>query len=380
MRIRMAMIGGGKGSFIGPVHRMAATLDSECELVAAALSSSPANSLESGRALGLPDNRNYENWQTMLERESKLDAGVRPHFVSIVTPNHLHYAQVRESLLAGFSVVCDKPLCLTVSEAEEIGKIVSSSGRVFCLTHNYTGYPMIKLARDLVRQNMIGDVRKVAVEYFQGWLSADAASAGNRQAVWRSDPGRAGIAGTMADIGTHAFNLAEYVTCLKVTSVCADLSATLYERRLDDDGNVLLRLEGGVKGSLLASQIATGEENNLRLRVYGERGGISWEQMNPNDLVVRWAGKPYQVYRTATGFGDEGRKNMAYTRLPAGHPEGFIEGFANIYRAFFRSLRDNALNIPYTRDFPGIEEGIRGMMFLEAVVRSSEQNSVWTSL
>ncbi|MFO7575900.1 MAG: Gfo/Idh/MocA family oxidoreductase [Bacteroidales bacterium] len=269
---------------------------------------------------------------------------------------------------------------MTVAEAEELRNIVETSGRLFCLTHNYTGYPMIKLARDLVRRDHLGKIQKVVVEYLQGWLSVDAEKAGNRQAAWRSDPEKAGMAGTMADIGTHAFNLAEYVSCLRVKKVCADITPTLFNRKLDDDGNVLLRFENGIKGSLLASQIATGEENNLRIRVYGEKGSLSWEQMNPNDLLVRHTGKPYQVYRTATEFGPEGERNQKYTRLPPGHPEGFIEGFANIYQSFAAAIRAVTENIPPETDYPGIEEGVRGMRFLEAVVNSSAADSKWTTV
>lgn len=380
MKIRMAMIGGGAGSFIGPVHRMAAALDGECELVAAALSSDHENAIASGRKEGLPDERIYSDWQTMIGTEKQKPAGIRPHFIAIVTPNFLHYQQVAESLKAGFHVLCDKPLCITVAEAEELRNLVESSGRLFCLTHNYTGYPMIKLARDLVRRDHLGSVHKVVVEYLQGWLSTDAKAAGNRQALWRSDPAKAGIAGTMADIGTHAFNIAEYVSCLKVKEVCADLTPTLFGRKLDDDGNVLLRFENGVKGSLLASQIATGEENNLRLRVYGEKGSLAWEQMSPNDLLVRLTGQPYQVYRSAAFTGDAADRNSKYIRLPAGHPEGFIEGFANIYRSFAEDIRAVSENLPPETDYPGIEEGVRGMRFLEAVVNSSAAGTKWTEV
>ncbi|MDX9929219.1 MAG: Gfo/Idh/MocA family oxidoreductase [Bacteroidales bacterium] len=380
MKIRMAMIGGGTGSFIGPVHRMAATLDGECELVAAALSSDHENAIASGRKIGLDDERIYTSWKDMIEAESRRPDNIKPHFIAVVTPNFLHYSQVIESLKAGFNVLCDKPLCMNVAEAEEISKLVRSTGRLFCLTHNYTGYPMIKLARDLVRRNHIGDIRKVVVEYLQGWLSVDAKGAGNRQAQWRSDPDRAGIAGTMGDIGTHAFNLAEYVSCLRVKEISADITATLFNRKLDDDGNVLLRFENGVKGSLLASQIATGEENNLRIRVYGEKGSLSWEQMNPNDLLVRITGSPYQVYRTATLSGNEGERNMKYTRLPAGHPEGFIEAFANLYRCFAGDIRAVNENMTPENDYPGVAEGLRGMRFLEAVVSSSAANSKWTAV
>ncbi len=380
MKIRMAMIGGGAGSFIGPVHRMAATLDGECELVAAALSSDPDNAISSGIRAGLPGDRIYTDWQAMIDAEKLKPVEIRPHFISIVTPNFLHYQQISESLNAGFHVLCDKPLCMTVSEAKELKNLVEASGRLFCLTHNYTGYPMIKLARDIVRRDRLGQVHKVSVEYFQGWLSTNAEGEGNKQAAWRSDPSKAGNTGTMADIGTHAFNLAEYVSCLKVKEVCADITPTLFNRRLDDDGNVMLRFENGVKGSLLASQIATGEENNLRLKVYGEKGSLTWEQMNPNDLIVRSTGEPIRVYRTAAFTGDDAERNTRYTRLPAGHPEGFIEGFANVYRSFTRAIRAVSDNLPPESDYPGIEEGVRGMRFLEAVVNSSAADSKWTLL
>lgn len=380
MKIRMAMIGGGTGSFIGPVHRMAAMLDGECELVAAALSSDSENAVASGRQIGLPGERIYTDWRTMIAQEKLRPASERPHFIAIVTPNFLHSSQVSQSLTAGFHVLCDKPLCMTVNEAIEIEKLVEASGRLFCLTHNYTGYPMIKLARDLVRRDSIGKIHKIAVEYFQGWLSTHAEETGNRQALWRSDPEKAGMAGTMADIGTHAFNLAEYVSCLKVRELCADITPTLFNRRLDDDGNVFLRFENGVKGSLMASQIATGEENNLRIRVYGEKGSLAWEQMNPNDLIVRCTGEPMKVYRTAAFTGEAADRNNRYTRLPAGHPEGFIEGFANIYRSFARAIRAVSENLPPQTDYPGIEEGVRGMRFLQAVVNSSATGSKWTSV
>lgn len=380
MKIKMAIIGGGKGSFIGPVHLMAAALDGECELVAASLSSDPENAQESGKALGLDPKRIYSDWQEMIARESELPEGQRPDFIAIVTPNYLHFPQVMESLEAGFHVVCDKPLCMNTAEAAKLASLVKSTKLLFCLTHNYTGYPMAKLARDLVRRGEIGNIRKVMVEYIQGWLAADALAAGIKQAGWRSDPSKAGIGGTMADIGTHAFNLVEYISCLKITSVCADITPTLFNRQLDDDGNVLLRFETGIKGSLIASQIALGEENNLKIRVYGDKGSLTWEQMNPNDLLVRWPDKPYQVYRTATGFGPAGKKNLIWTRLPSGHPEGFIEAFANIYRSFAQAVKARKENLPVETDFPGIEEGARGMRFLEAVVRSSSDNSKWTDI
>jgi predicted dehydrogenase len=380
MKIRMAMIGGGRGSFIGPVHRMAAALDGEIELVAAALSSNRENALLSGADIGLPNDRTYSDWEEMITREKHLPADQKPDFIAITTPNWLHYKQVMKSLEAGFHVVCDKPLCISAEEAVRISEAVKATGLLFCITHNYTGYPMSKLAHDLVKGGQLGNIRKVVVEYLQGWLAEDAKAAGNIQAQWRSDPSKAGICGTMADIGTHAFNLAEYISCLKIKEVSADITPTLFNRKLDDDGNVLLRFENGIKGSLLASQIALGEENNLKIRVYGDKGSLMWEQMNPNDLTVRWPDKPYQVYRTATAFGAEGKRNLKYSRLPSGHPEGFIEGFANIYSAFASDVRAVKENSTPEADYPTIEEGVRGMRFLEAIVRSSAANGEWTRI
>lgn len=380
MKVKMAMIGGGRGSFIGPVHRMAAALDGECELVAAALSGDPENARISGLEIGLSADRVYSDWKKLIDKEKNLDPLEKPDFISIVTPNYLHFPQVVESLKAGFHVVCDKPLCLSVAEANELASLVRSTNRLFCLTHNYTAYPMVKLARDLVRRGELGTIVKINVEYLQGWMAVDVLKAGIRNAFWRADPAKAGICGTMGDIGTHAFNIAEYISCLKVDSVCADLTPTLFNRKLDDDGNVLLRFETGVKGSLLASQIALGEENNLKIKVYGSKGSVMWEQMSPNDLMVRWPDKPYQVYRTATAFGEVGQKNLKYSRLPSGHPEGFIEGFANIYSSFIHAVKATKANEVPDIDYPGIDEGVRGMKFLEAIVKSSAANCEWTKL
>lgn len=382
MRVRMGMIGGGEGSFIGPVHRMAARLDGMIDLVSGAFSSDPAVSESTGLKEGLARERIYDTWQEMIRNESRLPEGERPDFLAIVTPNHLHYGPARMALEAGFDVLCDKPLCLSVAEAIDLHETVERNGRLFCLTHNYTGYPMIRRAREMVLGGEIGKIRKVAVEYFQGWLSSPVETTGNRQAEWRADPHRAGIAGTMADIGTHAFNLAEYVTGLETVALSADLHSVLPGRLLDDDGSVLLLFNSGVSGTLLASQIALGEENNLSLRIYGDKGSISWRQMEPNSLKVLWPDRPIQIYRTATSFPETGLSAALHARIPAGHPEGFIEAFANIYRNF-------ALNIMAVRearkpdpllDYPGINEGVRGMKFLEAVVTSGRNKSVRTAL
>jgi predicted dehydrogenase len=376
------MIGGGEGSFIGPVHRMAARLDGMIDLVSGAFSSDPSVSKVTGLKEGLANERIYDTWQELIKAESQRPAGERPDFVAIVTPNHLHYGPARMALEAGFNVLCDKPLCLSVAEAIDLHETVERTGKLFCLTHNYTGYPMIKKAREMVLGGEIGEIRKVAVEYFQGWLSSPVETTGNRQAEWRADPHRAGIAGTMADIGTHAFNLAEYVTGLETVALSADLHSVLKGRLLDDDGSVLLLFNSGISGTLLASQIALGEENNLSLRVYGDKGSLCWRQMDPNSLKVMWSDKPLQIYRSATPFSTAGISAPLHLRIPAGHPEGFIEAFANLYRNFalnIMAVRENGKHDPLL-DYPGINEGVRGMKFLEAVVSSAMNKSLRTAL
>lgn len=382
MKLRMGMIGGGEGSLIGPVHRMAARLDGLAELVSGAFSSDPVVSRSTGAAEGLPSSRIYTEWKELLRSESDLPADVRPHFISIVTPNHLHYGPAKMALEAGFHVVCDKPLCLSVAEALDLHETVVRTGKLFCLTHNYTGYPMVKKAREMVNAGEIGKVRMVIVEYLQGWLSTPVEMTGNRQAVWRSDPSRAGIAGAMADIGTHAFNLAEYITGEEVDSLSASLHSTLQGRKLDDDGTVNLTFAGGTRGTLLASQVATGEENNLSIRIYGEKGGLFWRQMEPNTLTLMCPDAPVRLFRTGTTFSGQGPAAALHTRIPAGHPEGFIEAFANLYRNFcmhIRALEEGNIH-PEKADYPGIHEGVRGMKFLEAAVASSRNGSIIMSL
>jgi predicted dehydrogenase len=382
MKLRMGMIGGGEGSLIGPVHRMAARLDGLAGLVCGTFSSDPELSLATGIAEGLPSSRIYADWKDMIRTESTLPAEVKPHFISIVTPNHLHYGPAKMALEAGFHVICDKPLCISVAEALDLHETVERTGRLFCLTHNYTGYPMVKKAREMVTGGEIGKIRKVIVEYLQGWLSTPVEMTGNRQAVWRSDPSRAGIAGAMADIGTHAFNLAEYITGGEVVSLSAELHSTLQGRKLDDDGTVTLSFADGFRGTLLASQVATGEENNLSIRIYGEKGGIYWRQMEPNTLTLMWPDAPVQLFRTGTSFTGTGPAAAMHTRIPAGHPEGFIEAFANLYRNFCMHIRalEEGRQPPETADYPGIHEGVRGMKFLEAAVASSKNGSLLMSL
>ena len=371
-KIRMGMVGGGRGAFIGGVHRMAAALDGHIDLVCGAFSSDSEKSRLSGQDLYLPEDRVYDSYSQMILTEKELPLGVRMDFVSIVTPNHMHFGPAKMALENGFHVVCDKPLCLTKKEAEELVDLVNKSGLIFALTHNYTGYPMVKQAKAMIRKGELGHIRKVVVEYPQGWLSTLLeADANAKQAIWRTDPNQSGAAGSMGDIGTHAENLAEYITGLKISEMCADLSIFVPGRKLDDDGNVLLRFENGAKGILHASQICNGEENNLNIRVYGEKGGISWRQMEPNTLTVIYQDKPSTIYRT--GWAGLEREAMAHTRIPAGHPEGYLEAFANIYRnfAFCIQARLSGEEVdPLYTDFPSIEEGLRGMNFVEKVVAS----------
>ena len=378
-KLRMGMIGGGRGAFIGAVHRMAAGLDGDIELVCGAFSADPATARVSGRDLHLPTRRVYRSWETMLAEERQLPSGDRMDFVAIVTPNHLHFPMARAALLHGFPVVCDKPLAVNLSEARAIAHLVRDTGLLFALTHNYTGYPMVKEARALLRSRALGPVRKVMVEYAQGWLGRALERSGQKQASWRTDPRRAGASCCMGDIGTHAENLAEYVTGLRINAVCADLSTFVKGRKLDDDGSVLLRFQGGARGVLWASQVSTGEENALAIRVYGEKGGIEWRQQEPNTLLVKWADRPTETRRTGQAYLSPAARRA--TRLPGGHPEGYVEAFANVYRGFGAALRARLAGRRLQAaalDFPTVTDGVRGMAFLEAVVRSATSGRKWT--
>jgi len=377
-KIKMGMVGGGIGAFIGGVHRMAANLDGEIELVCGAFSSDPAKSKASGEALYLNPDRVYGNYEEMILKEKALPENQRMDFISIVTPNHVHFGPAKMALENGFHVMCDKPLCFDLEEAHELKKIVEQSGLLFGLTHTYTGYPMVKQARMMIKNGELGKIRKVVVEYPQGWLSQKIEDSEQKQASWRTDPKRSGIAGAMGDIGTHAENLAEYITGLHITEMCADLSTFVPGRLLDDDGNVLLRFNNGAKGVLHASQISAGEENNIKIYVYGEKGGLEWRQMEPNTLWVKWLDKPTQMYRT--GVGDLYPETQAHTRVPAGHPEGYLEAFANLYRNFAQCIKarlDGKDPDPVYTDFPGIEDGVRGMEFIYKVVESSKSEQKW---
>lgn len=378
-KIRMGMVGGGRGAFIGAVHRMAAAIDGEIEIVCGAFSSNPKKSKLSGEDLYLPKDRVYGSYQEMIKKEALLPLGERMDFISIVTPNHVHFGPAKMALENGFHVVCDKPLAFNMKEAKALQKLVEKTGLIFALTHNYTGYPMVKQAKSMIAKNKIGKVRKVVVEYPQGWLSTFVEGTDSKQAAWRTDPKRSGIAGAMGDIGTHAENLAEYVTGLKIKKMCADLSILVDGRQLDDDGNVLLEFDNGAKGILSASQISAGEENNLRIRIYGEKAGLDWRQMEPNTLIVRWLDKSTEIMRT--GIGKLSVEAQAHTRLPGGHPEGYLEAFANIYRNFAKCVQARLQNKKPNKihtDFPTVEDGVRGMRFIEKVVASSKSKTKWT--
>lgn len=379
-RLRMGLVGGGKGAFIGAVHRMAAELDGRIELVCGAFSSDPSRSKRFGQELyDLPPNRSYGTFNEMVTEELRLSTEERMHFVVIATPNHLHFPVAESSLQAGFHVVSDKPVTFDLGEARTLRALAAEKDLLFGLTHNYTGYPMVKEARELIRTGALGSIRRVIVEYIQGWLAERLETQGNKQAIWRTDPRFSGSAGCMGDIGTHGENLLEYVTGLEIDSLCADLTTFVPGRLLEDDGNVLLRFSNGARGALLASQIAVGEENGLKLRVYGERAGLEWAQTDPNSLVVRWPDRPFEVRRT--GGPGVSEAATAATRLPAGHPEGFLEAFALLYRNFAAALEARLAGRDPTSeelDFPTIDDGVRGMAFIDAVVDSSKRGGVWT--
>jgi len=382
-KIRYGMVGGGRGAFIGAVHRIAANMDGQIELVCGAFSSDPEKSKASGADLFLPANRCYGSFAEMIRAEAALPADQRMDFISIVTPNHVHFPPAQMALENGFHVLSDKPATFDLAEAKTLQALVKKSGLLYGLTHNYTGYPLIKEARDLVHNGKLGKIRKVVVEYPQGWLATRIEASGQKQASWRTDPKRSGAAGCIGDIGTHAENLAEYVTGLQISELAADLTAFVKGRKLDDDGNVLLRFKGGAKGVLHASQISVGEENNLNLRVYGELGGLEWHQREPNTMLVKWPDQPMQVYRTANGY--LGAAAKAAGRTPPAHPEGYLEAFANIYRNFAGAVRARVegrklAKDDLTLDFPTIQDGVRGMAFIEAVVASSRKNAAWTRL
>ncbi len=379
-KLRYGMVGGGRDAFIGAVHRKAMALDGHYELVAGALSSNPEKAILSGQDLGLDQSRTYATWQNMLEGELKLPLEQRIDVVSIVTPNHVHFSVAKAFAEAGFHVVCDKPLVHTSSQAEELIATVQKSGVVFAVTYNYTGYPMIKHAREMVRSGQLGKIRKIIVEYNQGWLATKLEESGQKQADWRTDPARSGAAGCIGDIGSHAENLVATVTGLELESICADLTTFVEGRQLDDDGNLLMRFAGGAKGVMVASQIQIGGENDVRLRVFGTQGGIEWHQENPNYIVYNPLDAPRQILTRGSAYLCAAAQKAS--RLPAGHPEAFLEAFANVYvgaaEAIHAKLEGRAL-AALEGDFPTLEDGARGVKFIERTVQSAASSQKWTA-
>lgn len=374
--LRYGMIGGGRGAFIGAVHRIATAMDSEAELVAGAFSSDPKKSAASGRDLGLDPSRVYPSYEAMASAEASRGPADRLDFVVIVTPNHRHFGPAALFLKSGFNVVCEKPLAVSSAEARILWRLVRNTGKVFALTHNYSANAMIREARDLVASGRLGQVRKIVVEYTQGWLSKPNRS---KQALWRTDPGQAGAGGSIGDLGTHAEHLVRYVTGLRIQRVCADLTAFVKGRPIDDDCNILVHWEKGAKGVLHCSQVSIGEENKLVLRVYGTKAGLEWHQENPNELLLRSGDAPMERLTRASAY--LGRRSRNSTRVPPGHPEGYLEGFANLYRSVFQAIRAevSGRRIPKAPDFPTVDDGLEGLLFLEAAVQSSKAGT-WKSL
>ena len=372
------MIGGGKDAFIGAVHRIAANMDGLIELCCGALSINPETAVESGKMLFLPENRTYLSYEEMIKKESELPENERINFITIVTPNFAHFAPAMMALEHGFNVVIEKPMTLTLEEAKLLQQKVEETGLTLCLTHTYSGYPMVKQAKEMVKDGALGKIRKIIVEYPQGWLSTLSEREDNAQAAWRTDPKKSGKSGCIGDIGTHAAHLAEYISGLKITQICADLNIVVEGRTIDDDGNILLKFDNGANGVLIASQIAAGEENALNIRIYGEKGGLEWFQHEPNTLLVKWLNKPTEIYRAGGGYlGDFAKHN---TRTPGGHPEGLLEAFANIYRNFALTLAAKLNNEKPTSqmlDFPNANDGVRGMALIENAVASSASNKKW---
>ena len=374
----MGMVGGGRGAFIGGVHRRAAALDGEIELVAGAFSSDPRKSALSGKDFYLKPSRVYGSYQEMAEKEKALPENERIDFVTIVVQNFLHFEVAKTFLEAGFNVICDKPVTLDLEQARELRKIIKKSKKVFALTHNYTGYPMVKLARQMIRKGDLGKLIKVVCEYPQGYAITALTGEDKAIANWRANPKIAGISNCMGDIGTHAENLVHYVTGLEIDRLCADLSVNIPGRTLDDDGNVLVRFKGGARGIIYASQVSNGDENDLTIRVYGTKKSLEWHQEEPNDLIVKDARSPRQIYRRGNDYVTGAAAEN--TRIPFGHPEGFIEAFANVYNAAALAIRDErAGKFPRKSgyDYPDIRDGIIGMAFIETVVKSSKSKEKW---
>ncbi|WP_164122581.1 Gfo/Idh/MocA family protein [Sphingobacterium sp. xlx-130] len=383
-RLRMGMVGGGNDAFIGAVHRIAAFMDGKIELVCGAFSVNPEISKQSGEDLFVAADRVYPDYKTMIEKEAQLPADERMDFLTIVTPNFLHFEPAKLAMEAGFDVVVEKPITVSLEEAQELQTIVERTGRTLCLTHTYSGYPMVKQAKAMVREGHFGKIRKIVVEYPQGWLSRLSEREGNAGAAWRADPKRSGKSLVMGDIGTHAAHLAEYVSGQRITELCADLTTFVEGRLLDDDGSVLLRFDNGAKGVLMASQISAGEENAVRIRIYGEKGGLEWANEDPNSLIIKMLDQPRQLYRTGNAYAAPYTLSSFAThntRVPAGHPEGLLESFANIYRNFAATVSAKKAGLTpsaETLDFPTVADGVRGMAFIDTVVKSNESNEKWT--
>jgi predicted dehydrogenase len=381
-KLRMGMVGGGKDAFIGAIHRLAANMDGLVEVCCGALSINPEIAVASGEALFLPKDRTYLTFEEMIKAEAALPADKRMDFVTIVTPNFAHFAPAKMALEHGFHVVIEKPITFSIDEAKELKALVEKTGLTLCLTHTYSGYPMVKQAKAMVKAGELGQIKKVWVEYPQGWLSKLTEREGNAQAAWRTDPKKSGKSSVMGDIGTHAAHLAEYITGAKISDVCAELYTMVEGRVLDDDGAVMLKFDNGAKGVLMASQVAAGEENGIRIRVYGDKGGIEWYQHEPNTLLVKWLDKPTQIYRAGGNNGHYLYPSALHNcRTPAGHPEGYLEAFANIYRNFALTLGckiDGTQPTAEMLDFPSVEDGIRGMAFIDNVVASSQSDKKWT--
>lgn len=377
-RIRLGMVGGGSGAFIGAVHRIAARIDDHYELVAGALSSTPEKSRQSGAELGLDPARTYDDFKSMAIREAKLKNGIEA--VAIVTPNHMHYPAAKEFLRRGIHVICDKPLTSNLADAKKLLKIAKESNALFVLTHNYTGYPMVRQAREMVRNGELGEIRVIQVEYPQDWLAEPIEQTGQKQAAWRTDPKQSGAGGSTGDIGTHAYNLASFVTGLELEELAADVHTFVPGRQLDDNAHVMMRFAGGAKGMLWCSQVATGHENGLKLRVYGTKGGIEWVQADPNYLWFTELGKPKQLI-TRNGAGANAAAGRV-SRIPSGHPEGYLEGFATIYSEAARAIHAKRRGKPVDADviYPTVEDGVKGVAFVEACIASSRRNGAWVKL
>ena len=377
-KIKLGMVGGGEGAFIGEVHRIAARMDERFHLCAGALCSDPERSLKSALDLGLPEDRSYSDYKEMAISESQRDDGI--NFVSIVTPNHLHHPIAKAFMEVGINVICDKPMTMNSEEAQELIDISESSDLIFAVTYNYSGYPLIREAREIIKKGELGSIRIIKVEYIQDWLTEPIENTGQKQASWRVDPKKSGIGGSIGDIGTHAFHLAHFVTQQLPNKISADLSCFVEGRELDDNAHILMRYESGAKGMIWSSQVAPGNENNLKIQIYGEKGGLIWQQENPNELILNLLNQPSR--RLTRGSSFVGDQSARLTRIPAGHPEGYLEGFANIYREVADEFSAKISGKPISKDilYPTSKEGLYGVSFIEAAIESNSKDSVWTDL